>query len=251
VPTLDIEPFASAPEYDQKFIRNRLMGSYPNWPRQSLAILACMAWPHDVYARRAWRDAHQPGAEEQLDTLMKAISRKAPAWGRVADIFHLYYDITAGRHLKRRGGASIGKAITLAETNTRRRGSGHAQLWKLWTQYKDVAHLITAAVVVSAQARTMNQHGPFVRSLRQLTPHHMVLMLPELVVSVAMSFERFGRSYTPYGRRETALDPKTVWKIPQLNLQPVLPPIRRIRPQDLHVLRTRRAGNRGRWKTPS
>ena len=153
----------------------------------------------------------KPGAEEQLETLIRAISRKSPEWGRVADTFHLYYDLAEGRHLKRRGGASISKAIVLAEKNTRRRGSGHAQLWKLWTQYQDVAHLITAAVLVSAQARTMNQHRPFVRSLSDRTPHHMVLMLPELVVSVAMSFEKFGCSYTPYGRKETALDLKTVW----------------------------------------
>jgi hypothetical protein len=35
-------------------------------------------------------------------------------WARVADIFNLHLDLTDGGHQKRRGGPSIGKAITIA-----------------------------------------------------------------------------------------------------------------------------------------
>jgi hypothetical protein len=71
----------------------------------------------------------------------------------VADIFNLYSDQIAGQHQARRGGASIGKAITLTAANTQSRGTKASTLWKIWSTYKDVAHLVTAATIICAQVR--------------------------------------------------------------------------------------------------
>jgi len=38
-------------------------------------------------------------------------------------------------------------------SNARSRGTGEANLWKLWGAYKDVAHLVTAAALICAEAR--------------------------------------------------------------------------------------------------
>jgi len=46
---------------------------------------------------------------------------------------------------------------------------------------------------------------------------------------------------------EPKFDPNTLWRIPpDINVVPLPPPSRNIRPQDLCVLNKRRAGNRGR-----
>ena len=74
----------------------------------------------------------------------------------------------------------------------------------------------------------------------------MAMLMPDLVLAVALEFERRGLSHIPYGRTEPVLDHKTLWCIPQdINVAPLPPPPRKIRSQDKVILNARRAGNRG------
>jgi hypothetical protein len=74
----------------------------------------------------------------------------------------------------------------------------------------------------------------------------MAMLLPDLVLAVGQEFERLGLSVIPHARTEPTLDPDTVWRIPpDINVAPVPPPVRSIRPQELVLLNKRRAGNRG------
>ena len=71
--------------------------------------------------------------------------------------------------------------------------------------------------------------------------------MPDLVLAVAMEFERYGLGVASDARSEPALDPDRIWRIsPDINVLPLSPPIRKLRRQDTVVLNNRRAGNRGR-----
>jgi hypothetical protein len=75
----------------------------------------------------------------------------------------------------------------------------------------------------------------------------MAMLMPDLVLAVALEFENRGLSNVPHARTLPVLDPETLWRIPQdINVAPVPPPTRTIRPQDKVLLNERRAGNRGR-----
>lgn len=43
------------------------------------------------------------------------MSRIQNRWLRATDVFHIYYDMTIGGHQARRGGATISKAVHLAQ----------------------------------------------------------------------------------------------------------------------------------------
>jgi hypothetical protein len=112
------------------------------WPSQSIALLGYMCHPNDETAQenlrgilRSWPDGSELGPPPVPDKL----GRIQADWLRVADIFHCYCDLIEGQHQKRRGGPSIGKAITLVSANAKNWGTGEANLWKLWGAYKDVA----------------------------------------------------------------------------------------------------------------
>ena len=174
-------------------------------------------------------------------------------WLRVADIFNVYWDLVAGQHQARRGGASIGKAITLVAANTKSRGTSEASLWHFWETYKDVAHLVTAAVVICAHARNTRRDEPFGLSENQFSPFQMTMLMPDFVLCVALEFQRLGLSSAsdastePMSDAEAKLDPETLWRIPlDINVVPFPPPTRKIRAEDISILNARRAGNRGR-----
>ena len=75
------------------------------------------------------------------------------------------------------------------------------------------------------------------------------MLMPDLVLAVALEFERLGLSVVAHAKTEPTLDPDVLWRIPlDINVTPLPPPIRKIRLQDLKVLSNRRAGKRGRAK---
>jgi hypothetical protein len=77
----------------------------------------------------------------------------------------------------------------------------------------------------------------------QFVPFRMALLMPDLLLAVAMEFERCGLGLVPDVRPEPALNPNTVWRIPtDINLLPVPLLVRKIRSQDIIVLNNRRAG---------
>ncbi len=229
-------------------IKQRLIGGLVVWPDQAQPLVGYMVWPNDAAARSRWLDAHRRRIGEPATSVfahrLKIIQQH---WARVADIVHLHYDLDQGRHQERRGGASVGKAISLINTNANSKGTGAAKLWEIWKTYKDVAHLVTAAVLVSAEAQTRHRVAPYGLKLHQLLPYRMAMQLPDLVISVAMTIERYGLHYVVHGRTEPLFDPESLWRIPcDINLTPVPLPARIIRRTDIVVLNARRAGNRGR-----
>jgi len=249
---INIPPFPRKfenPDLENLF-RTRLSTTVVMWPDQALPLLCYMCFPDDEAARDdllrtlwSWQDAVEPPAPP------KKLGRiQFDDWLRVADIFHLYCDLTGGRHQKQRGGPSIGKAITLASAKAKNWGTGKSKLWELWTAYKDVAHLVTAASLICREVRnrySASPPGPFGLNPTQFVPFQMAMLMPDLVLAVAMEFERYGLGSE--ARPEPAFDLDTLWRIPaDINVAPFPPLIRKLRTQDLAVLNARRAGNRGR-----
>ena len=218
----------------ESFIKPRLLNEGVIWPDQALSLVAYMAWPNDANARNRWLNAHRPHVDRAgLDVLARNLKIIQQHWTRVADIVHLHYDLTKGQHQQRRGGASVGKAISLIAAKAKSKGTGTAKLWENWTTYKDVAHLVTAAVLVSAEAQTRHREAPYGLKLHQLQPYRMAMLLPELVISIAMSIENYGLQCVA-GRTEPLFDPESLWRIPtDINLTPLDPPTRKITKTDL------------------
>jgi hypothetical protein len=85
-------------------------------------------------------------------------------------------------------------------------------------------------------------------TLKQLSPFHIALLMPDLILAIGRSFEEFALTI---GRPDAGLDSPALWRIPEdINVAPVPPPPRNIRPVDKLTLNARRAGNRGRRNKP-
>src|SRR5262245_9473913 len=244
---MEIPPFPRRFEnHDlENLFRSRLSQTVVLWPDQGIPLLGYMMWPNDPTERDEAMRAVRSWAEGSK-TVPRRPGRIQHEWLRVADVFHCYCDLIDGQHQERRGGPSIGKAIALVEAKAKSSGTGAATLWQCWKRYKDVAHLVTAASLICFEAR-VRAIGPFGLNPDQFAAVQMVLMMPDLVLAVALEFERYGLNQIPYARTEPALDPKTLWRIPpDINVASIAPPMRKLGDRDLAVLNVRRAGNRGR-----
>jgi hypothetical protein len=237
----------------ENLIKTRLSSTVVMWPNQATSLLGYMCHPTDEAARIAlikmlqgWDDRSGLGKKAPVPAKLRRIQAD---WLKVADIFHHYCDLIEGKHQERRGGPSIGKAVTLVSANATSRGTGEANLWKVWGDYKDVAHLVTSAALVCANVSTEFRSlppGPAGLSPTQFNSFNMTFLMPDLIMAVAQKFEAFGLGVSE-ARPQPAFDPDTVWRIPaDINVVPLPPLIRKLRPQDVVVLNERRAGNRGR-----
>jgi len=255
---MSIPPFArkiEIPDFDF-FVRSRLNQETVIWPEQAIPLVGYMAWPNDPEGRaasvaivRGWFEASRavPPRLRQIQT----------DWARVADIFHIHLDLTKGGHQKRRGGPSIGKAIEVAARSIRAMGAHPANLWRAWKEYKDVAHLVTAATILSLDAlerAKVKPFGEFGLDADRLGPFTIAMMMPDFVLSLALSFQDHGLSSTLQSRVQPTLDPENLWRIaPEMNVVAVPPPVRKVTDEAIAILNARRAGNRGkakRSKTP-
>jgi hypothetical protein len=113
-------------------------------------------------------------------------------WARTADILNHHYDLAQGEHQKARGGPSVGKAIHLIATNAKTKGTGQSKLWQIWRDYKDVSHLVTAAILLALEAQHRSRQEQW-RTVPHLQPVQVTHLLPDLVLAVALTFGR-GRS---------------------------------------------------------
>jgi hypothetical protein len=260
--TMIIPPFPKCIEIsDIQSTTNARFAEKFSLSEQAAMLAAYMLHPASEDAQNSFLTAVR-SVPDPLRLNLKKMRRIQLGWLRVADIFHLYYDMASGGHQSRRGGATISKAVHLAAKNTASLGTSEPTLWNIWTAYKDVAPLINAAVLIWANARIVFT-GEYIAAFRvhddaepitldQLSPFHVVMLMPELVLAVGQSFEEFALRRTS-GRIDAGLDPERLWRIPaDINVIPVTPPARDIRSEDLLVLNARRAGNRGRCnKAPS
>ena len=96
---------------------------------------------------------------------------------------------------------------------------------------------MTAASLVRQEVRNRYSAGPpgsLGLSPTQFVPFQMAMLMPDLVLAVAMEFERYG--LRSEARPEPAFDLDTLWRIPaNINVVPFPPPIRKLGPQDLVV----------------
>jgi hypothetical protein len=216
------------------------------WPDQAVPLVGYMAWPNAAEMRERWLNAHRCDDQAAIKALAAKLKIVQQHWARVADIVHLHYDLSQGQHQKRRGGASVGKAIALIDANAKSKGTGAAKLWEIWKRYKDAAHLVTAAVLVSAEAQTRNRNEPYGIRLHQFQPYRMALLMPELVIAVALTIEKYGLEFVTHSRAEPPFDPESLWRIPtDINVAPISLPVRKITISDVVLLNARRAGSRG------
>lgn len=236
----------------ENFVRTRLSQTVVMWPDQAVPLLGYMCHPNDpeardVFVRMLWR--WPEGSEAAPPAIPEKLNRIQHEWLRVADVFHHVCDLAGGQHQARRGGPSVGKAITLVAANAKSWGIKAANLWKIWRTYKDVAHLVTAAALICAEVDILcrkRPFGPSGLSGKEINPFQMAMLMPDFVLAVALEFERHGLGIVPHARTEPTLASETLWRIPSdINVVPLPPPIRKIRPQDLAILNNRRAGKRG------
>jgi hypothetical protein len=250
---MDITPFPQKIEIlDLKnLVVARSAGNLVCWPDQAIPLLGYMCHPADAAVRKMLtcllRDWYISEAKQH--PVPYKLRRIQADWRKVADIFQCYCNLIEGKHQERRGGPSIGKAVTLVAANAKSRGTAEANLWKLWSAYKDVAHLVTAALLVCSKVHAiLRDRAPGQAELMssQFMPLEIVWLWPDLILAVAKIFEDYGLRVIE-SRPEPAFDPDTVWRIPaEINVEPLPPPFSEIRPYDKVVLDKRRAGKRGR-----
>src|SRR5579859_536003 len=254
--TMKIPPFPKRIEIsDIEALTNSRLGEKFSLSEQARALAEYMFHPASEEARTSFGSALR-SSPDPLRLNLKGMRRAQYTWLRVADVFHVYYDLATGGHQSRRGGATISKAVHLAAKNTKSLGTSEATFWSAWKAYKDVAPLVTATITIFANARIVIT-SEYVAAFRthddaepikpaQLTPFQIALLMPDLVLAVGRSFEEFELTKIN-NRSDAGLDPETLWRIPEdVNVEPIPPPIRNIRRVDKLVLKARRAGNRGR-----
>jgi hypothetical protein len=187
---------------------------------------------------------HAPLARFASAALHDEIGKIQVRWARVAGILHLHYDMTAGNHMKKRGGASVGKIIDLIAAQSRSKGRSAASSWTIWTEFKDVAHLITAAVLLSAEAKVRSGREGWSQRA-QLSPYRVVMLCPQAVLAVGQSLQKYGLDFAVHARRDPLFDPNTIWRISDwVNVEALPPPPRKLTTSDIQVLNARRARRR-------
>jgi hypothetical protein len=253
--TMKIPPFPQRIEIsDIKSLTDARLNGKFTLSEQAAALAEYILYPASEAARTSFGSSLRSCADP-LRLNLERMRRIQYRWLRVADVFHLYYDMAAGGHQSRRGGATLSKAVHVAAKNTKSLGTSEATFWSAWKSCKDVAPLVTSTILIWANTRTVFS-ADYVAAFRthddaepikpdQLLPFHIALLMPDLVLAAGRSFEEFALNIA--GRSDAGLDPETLWRIPEeVNVTPVPPPIRSIRPEDKRTLDARRAGNRGR-----
>jgi hypothetical protein len=184
---------------------------------------------------------HAPLARFASAALHDEIGKIQIRWARVAHILHFHYDMTAGKYMQRRGGASVRKVIDLIAAQSRSKGRSAASLWTIWMEFKDVAHLVTAAVLLLADAKVRTGREGWSQPA-ELSAYRVVMLAPEAVLAIGKSLQEYGLDVEVYGREGPLFDPNTVWRIPDwVNVEPLPPPPRKLTTSDIRVLTARRA----------
>jgi hypothetical protein len=247
---MNIPPFARKIEildFDF-FVRSRLAQEIVLWPERAVALVGYMGWPNDS-EERAKSEAVVWSWPAKSRAIPRRLRQIQTDWARVADIFSIHRDMTEGGHQQRRGGPSVGKAIEVAACSIQARGASPANLWQVWAEYKDVAHLVTAATILSLDARrraNIQSFSEFGVDAERLGPFIIAMMMPDFVLSLALSFQEYGLTSIPQSREEPVLDPDKLWRIAaDMNVVALPPPVRNVSPEAIAILNARRAGNRG------
>jgi hypothetical protein len=243
---------------------SRVAGAMP-FPKASLLLIAYMAWPNDEEGRNRWMataiaffvpgqvPTPRPGqdvfelfgglravADSSFSLMMEKLVRIQDRWPRVADVIQMIVDIHHDKRGPIRGGASISKALDVLQSYNAL--PVKSRLSRDWSDFRDVAHLVAAAAAIAAAGQQRTEQA---EAAALLTP---VLYVPEAVLALGLSYQRFGLSFRPHVGSDPILSSETLWFIPAGEDTAVLPlTIRRLSDADFEYLsNTRRAAPRRR-----
>jgi hypothetical protein len=215
-------------------------------------IWATMAWPNDERARQSYLAAaaalckehnqappfavpldnwlaeagglrtviDAPGFEHQKWSIWQAMGPCLMAGFLLGMLYKL-----ARYHPDTKGGASVNKAVFLAENN-KQRGfpQDRRQIMAAWSQYKDASPLAfyLVCVMIDLQRVAFDKNK---ETETQVLMHWLHIRMRhdiEKMLSTARHYQDFGIKYTNrHGRRESLLNPNTIWRVPnELDLPP-------------------------------
>lgn len=145
-------------------------------------------------------------ASERLIEEIDELQRK---WLWVADIFQLTVDMAYDQGIILRRGSSISKAIDLCEAQ--RNLPGHSQLRAAWSEFRDVAHLLTAAAHLAYVG--LRETGEGHRS----SIFDSIWLAPDIVVALAFGLQQFGLEPKPVRKERSLLPGDTLWRVSELH----------------------------------
>jgi hypothetical protein len=206
-------------------------------PLLSLLLTAYLAWPNDAERRNSFiathlvrfgrpsdeKASHAPADSDatyplevfgginavakvafvQLTTEISQVRRK---WLLTADIFQVIVDMAFDKRIALRRGASISKAIDLCEVEHGLRG--HSQLWAAWSEFRDVAHVLTAGAYLAHEGLRQARYADEASIL------NAIWIAPDLVVALAYGLQEFGLQPKPIRKEVSILKPDTLWRVP-------------------------------------
>jgi len=188
----------------------------------STILSAHMVWPEEPQGRARWIAANLAMAAPNVwdvddpqrhhNRIVASLAAEAAAgdlkgrWAqmeRAALVLRWVFNIAQAPQ-QFPGGPSISKALALIEYVTG--GSSRSQYSAAWTHYRDVAHILAAAMDLAPHSPT-----PPVDFWRLIQP---VMFAPEAVLALGLGYQQFGLALVPHGQRAPILPPETLWRLP-------------------------------------
>ena len=243
----------------------RLEADKAPWPHVSVLLTAYLAWPNDEDRRNSFVasclarlgtssevKANEPAIESEadinfemfggmnaiasaaLDHLSAEIGQVQRRWLFVADIYQVIVDMAYDGRAILRGGTSISKAIDICECEQAL--PGHSQLRGAWSEFRDVAHLLTASAHLAHEGLARAGGANEASILKA------IWIAPDAVLTLAHGLQEFGLEPKPIQKESSILNPEGLWRLPDSH-KPEEPFIvfRRLSDAQLAFLSTRRA----------
>ena len=177
-------------------------------------------------------------AKPAFDQLAAEISELQRKWLLVADIFQMTVDMAFDERIALRRGPSVSKAVDLCEIE---RGlPGHSQLRGAWSEFRDVAHLLTAGAYLAREALTR------AGSADESSILNAVWIAPDVVLALAYGLQEFGLQPKSIRKESPILRPNTLWRLPDCHkLEKPFVVFRRLSDTQLEFLNSRRVAKKG------
>jgi hypothetical protein len=251
-----------------KLYRHRQSTNCACRPDASVLLTAYLAWPNEERRRNSFVATHlarlsrspdkgasnsQAGggtaslfemfggisalADAAFDRLTDELSQVQCKWLLTADVFQLIVDMAFDERAALRRGASVSKAVDLCEIEYGL--PGHSQLRAAWSEFRDVAHLLTAG------ASLAHEGLPLAGSTNEASILDAIWFAPDVVLTMAYVLQEFGLQSKPIQKEPPTLRPETLWRIPETH-KPETPFVvfRRLTRSQLNFLDSRRVASK-------
>jgi hypothetical protein len=244
--------------------RERLLKNHVRFPEASVLLTAYLAWPNNEERRNSFiatqlaRSGHSSDEEAKnlptnlqagvslemfggvnaiataaFDQLVDEIDQVQRKWLQTADIFQLTVDMAYDESVELRRGSSISKAIDLCELEHGL--PGHSQLRRAWSEFRDVAHLLTAGAYLAHEGL------PHANSADKVSILNAIWSAPDSVLALGYGLQEFGLQPKPIRTESSILRPEALWHIPD-RYRPETPFVvyRRLTEAQIEFLNSRR-----------